>query len=158
MFIPYFEAQTNLFVRNGILCKILKKMRASKILLKNDKQKNEKEFEIVKEFLTRLQYNPTSITHPECPDFDVEIADKIIGIEITEYYADASLKGSNIKRLFSEWTKFAKKIKKELKKNDAEYEYIYGILSFDSNVDKFRFLKDKGCFNKLLLLVEILIE
>lgn len=66
----------------------------------DEKMKNKKEEELVliKELLQRLKYKQTSLKCTECPDFEMELKGKTVGIEITKYFSDISKKGSMTER------------------------------------------------------------
>lgn len=71
------------------------------------------------------------MTPSECPDFEIELNEKLIGVEVTKYYSDYTKKGSKTQQKISEWKKFAENLKAKLcalesdfiNKYDKEHNY-----------------------------------
>jgi hypothetical protein len=110
--------------------------------------------EIITQFLTRLQYTKYSLKASECPDFEIELNDHEIGVEVTKYFADYGKKGSNTQKKISEWKRSSQQLKDRLSEIDSRYNYIYGAIHFRKNVNNHREILNTGPFNELLSLIE----
>lgn len=125
-------------------------MPASKILLTIKTNTKEEELEITRQFLARLKYSPTSIRESEKPDFEVEINEKLIGIEITKYYSDFTKRGSETQRKISEWKKFAENLKAKISSVESNYRYLYGAIHFNDNNFDYKDLLEEKYLNELI--------
>lgn len=67
-------------------------------------EKKTQEREILDGLLQRLGYR-ACIQESERPDFQIQIGDVQIGVEITKYFSDATDRGSILERTVSSWTK-----------------------------------------------------
>jgi hypothetical protein len=134
-------------------------MPASKILLTINADTKEEETEIVSQLLNRLQYSPASVTPSECPDFEIELHEKLIGVEVTKYYSDYSIKGSKTQQRISEWKKFAENLKTKLSTIKSDFIFLYGSINFHNNNVNYRDLLKDDYFNELVnLLISIGLE
>lgn len=124
-------------------------MAVSEILLKIHTNTKIEEKEIVQQFLQRLEYLPTTINASECPDYEIEINSKLIGIEITKYYSDFTKNGSTRQRKLSEWKKFSEELNKKLSNMDPNYEYLYGAIHFRNDKVNYRELLEDKYFNEI---------
>jgi hypothetical protein len=129
-------------------------MPASKILLTIKTDSKEEETEIVGGFLTRLQYTPQSVTLHEKPDFEIVLNDKQIGIEVTKYYSDYTLKGSKLQQKLSEWKRFAEKLRSKLLTVDKGYVYLYGSIHFCNEDVNYSELLNDNYINELVILLQ----
>lgn len=129
-------------------------MPASEILLTIHTDTKEEEREIIEQFLIRLQYSPTSLITSECPDYELEINNKLIGVEVTKYYSDFTKKGSMRQKKLSEWKKFADDLKKRLSAFEPDYDYLYGAIHFHSDQVNYRELLKESCFNEIVKFIK----
>jgi hypothetical protein len=129
-------------------------MPASEILLTIKTDTKEEEQEILSNFLTRLQYLPTVIDPREQPDFEVEINNRQIGIEVTKYYADFTKRGSKTQQKISEWKKFAESLKSKLSTVDSEWTYLYGAIHFRERKFNYGQLLNENYFDQLAQLIK----
>src|SRR5437879_16998 len=129
-------------------------MPASEILLTIKTDTKEEEQEILSNFLTRLQYTPTSIEPREQPDFEVEINGRWIGIELTKYYADFTKRGSKTQQKMGEWKKFAESLKRKLSTVDNEWAYLYGAIHFHKGKFSYGQLLNDDYFVELVQLLK----
>ncbi|MBB3188288.1 hypothetical protein [Microbacter margulisiae] len=129
-------------------------MPASEILLKIHTDTKEEEREIIEQFLKRLQYSPTSLVTSECPDYEIEIDSKLIGVEITKYYSDFTRKGSMRQKKLSEWKKFVDELKKRLSAVEPAYDYLYGVIHFHNDQVNYRELLNDNYFNEIVKVIK----
>lgn len=136
------------------LCDILLTMPASEILLTIQRDTKAEEEEIIKQFLTRLQYSAINIVTSECPDFEVQIKNDVIGIEVTKYYSDFTKNGSKTQKTISEWKRFAKKLKAKLIRINSKYDFLYGSIHFHKGTNNYQELLSDANFSEFVTLLE----
>jgi hypothetical protein len=128
-------------------------MPASAVLLTIQTDTKAQETQIVQEFLTRLQYSPDTFASTESPDFEISIGSKTIGVEVTKYYADFTKSGSKAQGDFSEWIRFARKLKESLQKIDPAFDRLYGAVHFRQGRILYKTLLEKGVIQEFVMLL-----
>lgn len=124
-------------------------MPLSEILLEIQTDTKIEEENIIKEFLLRLEYSPTQIISSECPDFEIILEGKTIGVEVTKYYGDTSKNGSKEQAKISEWVKFCKILKEKITNIDSKYQYLCGSIEFHDGFSKYKKLLTDDCFHEI---------
>lgn len=66
--------------------------------------KKEQEREILDGFLERLGYK-AKVLDSERPDFNIDVQNQLVGVEVTKFFGDASRHGSVVEQRVSKWTK-----------------------------------------------------
>ncbi|MDR3714781.1 MAG: hypothetical protein P4L51_18350 [Puia sp.] len=129
-------------------------MPASEILLTIQSDTKEEEREIIIQFLSRLQYSKYTLNDFECPDFDMKLNNRDIGVEVTKYYTDFGKKGSAKQKKISEWKKFSEELKANLGRINSQNDFVYGAIHFCVNSVRHRELLNNAPFNELVSLIE----
>jgi hypothetical protein len=126
----------------------------SEIFLSLKTETKEEEIEILNELLIRLEYSPTKIISNECPDFEIELFEKLIGVEVTKYFSDFTKKGSKSQKNLSEWKRFAEQLKTKLSAIESNLIYLYGAIHFHDKRVNYRELLNHDYINELVNLIE----
>jgi hypothetical protein len=94
-------------------------------------RKKGNELRFLKEFLDIVDLKKCSIALRESPDFEITIENKMIGIEVTEYYIDANHNKGSLSRANDTYDhdNIMKIVNEKVKKNN-NLKGIFGSLSF----------------------------
>lgn len=129
-------------------------MLASEILLTIESDTKKEEENILRGFITRLEYNNYTVVSSECPDFELHLKGNCIGVEVTKYYSDYSKSGSKTHQKIVEWKRYAEKFKEILEKIDSSYNYLYGAIHFLSKNNSYKSLFTREIIDEFILLIK----
>ncbi len=91
---------------------------------------------IIEGFLARLHIRPYTLQSAERPDFVISFGNGsvVVGCEVTLFDSDSSATkkgvGSEERRFYNQWKRFAKKLRQRLDREGGQLLYLFGTIDF----------------------------